>query len=72
MRTGVPGVWEEVARGIKERTEKEKETGKSGQIEMERKQTKKKIGGKNLGTETQRPVMPAVKRQTARPLVKGR
>lgn len=69
MRTGVPGVWEEVARGIKERTDREKEA-----TEAAGKATPKGVKPRRVGItlpsaprkEPQHPAFPVLKRQTAR------
>lgn len=74
MRTGVPGVWEEVANGIKERSEQEKpvkvETEVATRSAKTRKTTDLKRGANK--EERKRPVLTAVKRQTARPLMKSK
>ncbi|KAF1975468.1 hypothetical protein BU23DRAFT_529980 [Bimuria novae-zelandiae CBS 107.79] len=74
MRTGVPGVWEEVARGIRERTERE-ESENEGDGKGKGRKIVKAVKGKKVGElggkkAVARPVVPAVKRQTARPVVK--
>lgn len=61
MKTGVPGVWEEVARGIKARTET------TGGKEAASDQTKRVARQKLVPAEKAvRVQIPAVRRQTSR------
>lgn len=72
MRTGVPGVWEEVARGIKERTEQDKSVEPEMQpATRDHKARKGTVQKANVADERKkRPIVSAVKRQTARSSVK--
>lgn len=70
MKTGVPGVWEEVARAIRERTEREKEGGKVGVKKVDGGEKGRKVGArKTAGKKKDVGVkIPEVKRQTSRPV----
>lgn len=71
MKTGVPGVWEEVARGIRERTEKEKGgAGKEikGLVGRGGVGSGRKVGAvkRSVANGDVRVRVPEVKRQTSR------
>lgn len=68
MRTGVPGVWEEVANGIKERTKQEKPVEAGIELATNGVETRKVTNWKHIATkeERKRTVVTGVKRQTAR------
>lgn len=74
MRTGVPGVWEEVANGIKERTEQDKPAEVGMELASKGVKTRKVTSSKEIATkeERKRTVITGVKRQTARPHLKPR
>ncbi|KAK7189353.1 hypothetical protein DPSP01_013950 [Paraphaeosphaeria sporulosa] len=62
MKTGVPGVWEEVARGIKARTETKGDRKEGGGDRTRRIASKKAVPAKkDVGVQ-----MPAIRRQTSR------
>lgn len=62
MKTGVPGVWEEIARGIRERTEKNGEKKVAGGDKARRIASKKIVPAR----KDVRVQMPEIKRQTSR------
>ena len=74
MRTGVPGVWEEVVNGIKERTEQDKPAEVGMELASKGVKTRKVTSSKEIATkeERKRTVITGVKRQTARPHLKPR